>query len=72
MGAFLRSSVPYTFAAGSSVPQHVGNDEIADVGAANVDLFEMRHATVSGSDSNVLELNVHVVLSCHILAALRI
>ena len=57
---------------GADLPQHVGNDKVADVRAADVDLFEMRHATVSGGDSNVLQLYVHVVLGCHLLAALRI
>ena len=56
---------------GADLPQHVGNDEIADVRAADVDLFEMRHATVSGGDGDVLELHVHVVLSYSPLAQKR-
>ena len=56
---------------GADLPQHVGNDKVADVRAADVDLFEMRHATVSGGDGDVLELHVHVVLSYAASAAAR-
>ena len=46
------------------VAEHVGDDEEAYVRAANVNLIEMRDATVAGGDGNVLELDVHVILSC--------
>jgi hypothetical protein len=49
------------------VTEHVGNDEEAHVGAADVDLVEMGDAAVAGGDGDVLELNVHVVLSCSVL-----
>lgn len=46
------------------VPKHVGDNEEADVGAADVDLVQVGDATVAGSDGDVLELDVHVVLGC--------
>jgi hypothetical protein len=51
------------------VAEHVGNDEEAHVGAADVDLVEMGNAAVTGGDGDVLELDVHVVLSIEELAA---
>lgn len=44
------------------VAQHVGDDEEAHVGAADVDLVEMGDTAVAGGDGDVLELDVHVVL----------
>lgn len=46
------------------VAEHVGDDEESDVAATDVDLVEMRDAAVAGGDGDVLELDVHVVLSC--------
>lgn len=45
------------------VAKHVGNDEEAHVGATDVNLVEMGNAAVASGDGNVLQLNVHVVLS---------
>ena len=72
MGAFLRKSVhcPGELV-GPDQPQHVGDDEVANVRAADVDLFKMRHTTVSSGHSDVLELHVHVVLSYAASAAAR-
>lgn len=44
------------------VAKHVGDDEEADVGAADVDLVEVGDAAVAGGDGDVLKLDVHVVL----------
>jgi hypothetical protein len=41
------------------------------VRAADVDLFEMRHATVSSGDGDVLELDVHVIFGCA-MSAVRV
>lgn len=46
------------------VPQHVGDDEVSHVRAADVDLFEMGDAAVAGGDGDVFELDVHVVFGC--------
>ncbi|KAI6762786.1 hypothetical protein HG530_008766 [Fusarium avenaceum] len=46
------------------IAKHVGDNEEAHVGAADVDLVEMRDAAIAGGDGDVLELDVHVVLSC--------
>jgi hypothetical protein len=40
------------------------------VGAADVDLVEMRDAAIAGGDGDVLELDIHVVLSCGMLACI--
>lgn len=45
------------------VAEHVRHDEEADVGAADIDLVKMGDAAVAGGDCDVLELDVHVVLS---------
>ena len=39
------------------------------MGAADVDLVEMGDAAVAGGDGDVLELDVHVVLSYEMLAS---
>src|SRR5437763_1239637 len=64
MGAFLRLELVCVSKPGLRLPlpQHVWNNEIADVRATNIDLFEMRYAAVAGGNRNVLELDVHVVL----------
>lgn len=36
------------------------------MGATNVDLVEVRDATVAGGDGDVFKLNVHVVLGCRV------
>lgn len=46
------------------VPQHVGHDEVSDMRAADIDLFEMRDAAVARRDGDVFELDVHVVFGC--------
>ena len=51
------------------VSEHVGDDEEAYVGAADVDLVEMGDAAVAGGDGDVLELDVHVVLGLEEFAA---
>lgn len=48
------------------VAKHVGHNEEADVGAADVDLVEMGDAAVAGGDGYVFELDVHVVFGCSI------
>lgn len=45
-----------------NVPQHVWHDEESHMAAADVDLVEMRDTTVASGDSDILELDVHVVL----------
>lgn len=45
-----------------NVPEHVGDNEESHVAAANVDLIEMGDTAVAGGHSDILELNVHVVL----------
>lgn len=45
-----------------NVPEHIGDNEESHVAAANVDLVEMGDTAVAGGDSDILELNVHVVL----------
>jgi hypothetical protein len=47
-----------------NVPEHVRHDEESHVASANVDLVEMGDTAIAGSDGDVLELNVHVVLGC--------
>lgn len=47
-----------------SIPQHVRYNEVPHVAASDIDLLKMRHTAVAGCDSNVLELNIHVVLGC--------
>lgn len=47
---------------GRNVPEHVGDDEESHVAAANVDLIEMGDTAVASGDSDILELNVHIVL----------
>jgi hypothetical protein len=49
---------------GFDVPEHVRHDEESHVAAANVNLVEMGDTAIAGSDGDVLELNVHVVLGC--------
>jgi hypothetical protein len=51
------------------VAEHVWNDEEAHVRTPDVDLVEMGDAAVSGGDGDVLELDVHVVLSVKEFAA---
>lgn len=69
MGAFLTSvSTPPCTAKPTIIPQHVWNNEVSDMAAPNVHLFQMRHATVAGSHSYVLQLNIHIILSCKSLA----
>ena len=46
------------------VAQHVGDDEEADVGAADVNLVEVGDASVAGCHGDVLKLDVHVVFGC--------
>jgi hypothetical protein len=45
-------------------PQHVRHDEESDVRSANVHLIQVADSAVARSNGDVLELNVHVVLSC--------
>lgn len=44
------------------VAEHVWDDEEADVRTADVNLVKMRNAAVAGGDSDILKLDVHVVL----------
>lgn len=46
------------------LPEHVWDDEEADVRTADVNLVKMRNAAVAGGDSDILKLDVHVVLGC--------
>lgn len=46
------------------LPEHVWDDEEADVRTADVNLVKMRNAAVAGGDGNILKLDVHVVLGC--------
>jgi hypothetical protein len=47
-----------------NIPQHVRHDEEPHVAAPNIDLVEVRDTAIAGCDGDILELNVHVVLSC--------
>jgi hypothetical protein len=49
---------------GFNVPEHVRHNEESHVAAADVDLVEVGDTAIASSDSDILELNVHVVLSC--------
>lgn len=45
------------------VPQHVWNNEETNVASTDVDLVEVGNTAVAGSNDDILQLNVHVVLS---------
>lgn len=63
MGSGLSIACAWRFKrAGRNVPEHVGDDEESHVAAANVDLIEMGDTAVASGDSDILELNVHIVL----------
>lgn len=53
----------------SGLPQHVGDDEKANMRTTNIHLVEMADAAVARRHSDILELHVHVVLSLDELAA---
>lgn len=44
------------------IPKHIRDYEEANMAASNVDLLEMGDATVASGDSDILELDIHVVL----------
>ena len=53
-----------------NIPQHVRHDEESHVASSNVNLVEMGDTAVAGSNGDILQLDVHVVLSCSTLASL--
>lgn len=53
-----------------NVPKHIGDNEESDVAAANVNLIEMRDTAITGGDSNILELDIHIVLDWKEMSAL--
>jgi hypothetical protein len=65
MGAFL-----FTFSTLRAVwpsciiPQHIWHNEVPDMAAPNIDLLQMRDATIAGCDRDVLQLDIHVVFGC--------
>ena len=54
---------------GYSLPQHIRHNEESNMGSSDVDLVQMGDASVAGSDGNVLELDIHIVLSLEKFAA---
>jgi hypothetical protein len=45
-----------------SILEHVWHNQKPELGATDIDLFQVTHAAVSRGTSNVLELNIHRVL----------
>jgi hypothetical protein len=69
IGAFLqRISACSESLTRISLPQHVRNNEVPYVTASDVDLLKMRHTAITRGHGYVLELHVHVILSCSLLA----
>jgi hypothetical protein len=64
MGAFLGTLACNSCKSDLLIPQHVWDNEVSHMAAANVDLFEMGDAAVARGHCDVLELNVHVILRC--------
>lgn len=59
-----RNRDPKSWISRFNVPEHIRHDEESHVAAANVDLVEMGDTAIASGDSDVLELNVHVILGC--------
>lgn len=54
------------------ISQHVGHDKEPHVATADVDLIKMGDAAIAGGDSDILELNVHVVFRFQELAPIHL
>merc|ERR1719331_816968 len=54
------------------MPQHVGQDEVTDLGATKIHLLQVRDLAVPTSHGNALKHRIHVVLAVHQVAAVHL
>lgn len=68
MGAFLETNAAsqhdpwYSKTGGYSLPQHIGHNKKPHMATPDIDLVEMRDSSVARGDSDVFQLDVHIIL----------
>jgi hypothetical protein len=59
-----RSKVSEIQIKGGAIPKHIRHNEESHMRPPNVDLIEMADSSITRSNGDIFELNVHVIFGC--------